>query len=89
LLGADPHVEQLFYRGDPLRMSGDERVILQRVFRALYVSNGQRMRRVLKAEVDNILWSDGSFVSFPTSTICLSIVLSIATLTASRIFIER
>src|SRR3974390_180541 len=39
-------------------MSGDKRVILECVFCTLYVNSGQRMRRVLKAKVDNILWCD-------------------------------
>ena len=39
-------------------MSGDEGIVLQSVLGALYVGSGQRVRRVLKAKVDNILWGD-------------------------------
>ena len=36
----------------------DERVILQRVLRALDISRSQWVRRILEAKVNDILWRD-------------------------------
>ena len=58
LFGANPHFEQLFYGGNPCGMRLDERVILQRVPGALDISGSQRVRRILKAKVNDILRRD-------------------------------
>lgn len=58
LLGANAHFQQLVDGGDPCGMRLDEGVAPQRVPRAFDIGRGQRVRRVLEAKVDNILWRD-------------------------------
>jgi len=58
LFGANAHFQQLVDGGDPRGMRLDEGVVPQRVLRAFDIGRGQRVRRILEAKVDNILWRD-------------------------------